>query len=143
MKECRFNIAKSKESSARVTLWRQFGIERSYTMESTYCGFDTGIYSGKQIGITEHNEMGRRLAEALLHLQNYTEGISHLPQSMANAVAEIPPPPISPASPPNRSNNRRKSLGSTPNLQGTRMNLRRSNTVKSTTSIASTPSPSK
>uniref|UniRef100_A0AC34FYF5 Uncharacterized protein n=1 Tax=Panagrolaimus sp. ES5 TaxID=591445 RepID=A0AC34FYF5_9BILA len=113
-------------------------------MESTYCGFDTGPYSGKQIGITEHNEMGRRLAEALLHLQNFNEGISHLPQSTANAVSEIPPPPISPASPPSRSNNRRKSLGSsTPNLQGSRMNLRRSNTMKSTTSIASTPPPSK
>lgn len=49
MKECRFNIAKSKESSARVTLWRQFNIERSYTMESTYCGFDVGVYAGKQV----------------------------------------------------------------------------------------------
>lgn len=87
--------------------------------------------------------MGRRLAEALLHLQNYMEGISHLPKSTANAV-EPPPPPILPMSPPNRSSsNRRKSLGNAPNIQGSKMNLRRSNTMKSTSSIASTPSPSK
>uniref|UniRef100_A0A7E4VT98 Pepdidase_M14_N domain-containing protein n=1 Tax=Panagrellus redivivus TaxID=6233 RepID=A0A7E4VT98_PANRE len=38
LKECRFSIAKSKEPSARVALWRQFGLERCYTMESTYAG---------------------------------------------------------------------------------------------------------
>jgi hypothetical protein len=146
MKECRFNIAKSKESSARVTLWRQFNIERSYTMESTYCGFDMGPYAGKQIGITEHNEMGRRLAEALLHLQNYNEGISHLPRATAKNVNEIPPPPVPPSSPPNRStsnSSRRKSVGSASNLSGTRMNLRRSNTMKSAASIASAAPSSK
>ena len=65
LKECRFNIAKSKESSARVTLWRQFNIERSYTMESTYCGFDTGRYAGKQVSkvlvISNHNKKYFRL----------------------------------------------------------------------------------
>ncbi|KAH7693976.1 zinc carboxypeptidase, partial [Aphelenchoides avenae] len=48
LKDCKFSVTKTKEPSARIALWRQFGIERCYTMESTYCGFDTGAYSGKQ-----------------------------------------------------------------------------------------------
>ena len=41
---CSFVVEKSKETTARVVVWRQFGIARSYTMESSYCGCDQGIY---------------------------------------------------------------------------------------------------
>lgn len=37
---CTFNVDKSKEATGRVVVWRM-GVERSYTMESTYCGMDT------------------------------------------------------------------------------------------------------
>uniref|UniRef100_A0A0N4UGX2 Peptidase_M14 domain-containing protein n=1 Tax=Dracunculus medinensis TaxID=318479 RepID=A0A0N4UGX2_DRAME len=69
LSNCRFNITKSKESSARVTVWRQFGVTRSYTMESSYCGFESGCYAGLQIGITELKEIGRDLCESLLCLR--------------------------------------------------------------------------
>ena len=39
---CRFNIESSKESTARVVMFREFGIINSFTLESTYCGFDIG-----------------------------------------------------------------------------------------------------
>ncbi|KAE9547372.1 hypothetical protein FO519_009416 [Halicephalobus sp. NKZ332] len=130
LRECRFNIAKSKESSARVTLWRQFGIERSYTMESTYCGFDVGPYAGKQIGITEHNEMGQKLVEALLLLKNYTEGVAALPNGMN---PEPPPAPVFSSPIERTSTGRRRSLGTT--SIASRPNFRRSNTFKSTTSL--------
>ena len=41
---CSFVIEKSKEATARVALWKQLGIARCYTMESTYCGADQGLY---------------------------------------------------------------------------------------------------
>ena len=41
---CSFSVEKSKEAAARVVVWRQMGVQRSYTMESTYCGAETGIY---------------------------------------------------------------------------------------------------
>lgn len=41
-KSCRYKVEKAKESTARVTVWREYGVTRSYTMESTYCGFDQG-----------------------------------------------------------------------------------------------------
>ncbi|CAI4227634.1 unnamed protein product [Auanema sp. JU1783] len=63
---CRFTIVPSKESSARVTVWRQFGVARSYTMESTYSGFETGPLKGLQIGILELKKMGRELLSGIL-----------------------------------------------------------------------------
>ncbi len=39
---CSFAIEKSKEATARVVVWRELGVARSYTMESTYCGADQG-----------------------------------------------------------------------------------------------------
>lgn len=49
MKDCAFSITKGKEFSARIALWRQFAIERAYTMEATYCGFDNKKFSGSQV----------------------------------------------------------------------------------------------
>lgn len=46
---CHFAITKAKEFSARIAMWRQFNLERAYTMEATYCGFDCGRNSGKQV----------------------------------------------------------------------------------------------
>lgn len=46
---CNFSITKSKEFSARVAMWRQFNLMRAYTLEATFCGFDCGYNSGKQV----------------------------------------------------------------------------------------------
>uniref|UniRef100_A0A914ZSG6 Cytosolic carboxypeptidase 1 n=2 Tax=Parascaris univalens TaxID=6257 RepID=A0A914ZSG6_PARUN len=67
--ECLFSIAKAKEPSARVVVWRQFNIPRVHTMEATYCGFDAGRYAGYQVGIAKLKEMGRDLCMALLPLK--------------------------------------------------------------------------
>ena len=41
---CSFVVEKAKEGTARVVVWREIGVNRCYTMESTYCGFDQGLY---------------------------------------------------------------------------------------------------
>ena len=41
---CSFIVEPSKESTARVVVWREIGVVRSYTMESTYSGCDQGPY---------------------------------------------------------------------------------------------------
>ena len=41
---CSFVVEKYKESTGRVVVWRQLGVIRSYTMESSYCGCDQGPY---------------------------------------------------------------------------------------------------
>ncbi|XP_070542811.1 cytosolic carboxypeptidase 1-like isoform X3 [Ptychodera flava] len=66
---CSFVVEKSKEATARVVVWREIGVLRSYTMESTYCGCDQGPYKGFQIGTRELEEMGKKFCEALLKLK--------------------------------------------------------------------------
>lgn len=39
-----FQVEKSRSATARVVVWREIGVLRSYTMETTYNGFNQGIY---------------------------------------------------------------------------------------------------
>ncbi|CAL2028713.1 unnamed protein product [Caenorhabditis brenneri] len=66
--ECRFNVARAKESSARVNVWRQFGVATSYTLESTFCGFHKGQNSGYQINTSDLKEIGRDLLHSFLEM---------------------------------------------------------------------------
>ncbi|NXF93711.1 CBPC4 carboxypeptidase, partial [Eubucco bourcierii] len=44
MNSCSFLVEKSRESTARVVVWKEMGVLRSYTMESTYCSCSHGLY---------------------------------------------------------------------------------------------------
>ncbi|GMR52302.1 hypothetical protein PMAYCL1PPCAC_22497 [Pristionchus mayeri] len=72
-RNCRWSIVRSKEGSARVALWRQLGLQRAYTMECTYAGFESGPYKGYQIGIGELKEIGRNLVHTALTLSKRDE----------------------------------------------------------------------
>uniref|UniRef100_A0A3Q1EY46 Cytosolic carboxypeptidase 1 n=1 Tax=Acanthochromis polyacanthus TaxID=80966 RepID=A0A3Q1EY46_9TELE len=72
MASCSFVVERSKESTARVVVWREIGVQRSYTMESTLCGCDQGKYKGLQIGTRELEEMGAQFCMALLRLKRLT-----------------------------------------------------------------------
>ncbi|XP_069077548.1 cytosolic carboxypeptidase 4 [Pleurodeles waltl] len=65
---CSFLVEKSRASTARIVVWREIGVMRSYTMESTYCGCNQGPYKGLQIGTKELEEMGVKFCQALLVL---------------------------------------------------------------------------
>ncbi|XP_036954901.1 cytosolic carboxypeptidase 1 isoform X1 [Acanthopagrus latus] len=72
MGSCSFVVERSKESTARVVVWREIGVQRSYTMESTLCGCDQGKYKGLQIGTRELEEMGAQFCVSLLRLKRLT-----------------------------------------------------------------------
>ena len=40
--DCAFAVQKSKESTARIVVWREIGLVNSYTLESSFCGADFG-----------------------------------------------------------------------------------------------------
>lgn len=42
LESCCFHVERSKEATARVTGWRQFGIELSYTYECSTAGCNQG-----------------------------------------------------------------------------------------------------
>lgn len=65
---CQFGITRGKESSARVTVWRQFGVTNAYTMESTFFGFETGAFKGYQISTNDLKDIGRELLLGILEV---------------------------------------------------------------------------
>ncbi|XP_038603282.1 cytosolic carboxypeptidase 4 [Tachyglossus aculeatus] len=69
MSSCSFLVEKSRAATARVVVWRELGILRSYTMESSYCGCNQGRYQGLQFGTRELEEMGATFCLSLLLLQ--------------------------------------------------------------------------
>ncbi|XP_071610403.1 cytosolic carboxypeptidase 4 isoform X1 [Heliangelus exortis] len=73
MNSCSFLVEKSRESTARVVVWKEMGVLRSYTMESTYCGCSHGLYKGLQLGTQELEEMGSKfcLGLLILHLKSF------------------------------------------------------------------------
>uniref|UniRef100_A0A674JR25 Cytosolic carboxypeptidase 1 n=1 Tax=Terrapene triunguis TaxID=2587831 RepID=A0A674JR25_9SAUR len=90
MSSCSFVVEKSKESTARVVVWREIGVQRSYTMESTLCGCDQGKYKGLQIGTRELEEMGAKFCVALLRLKRLTSPLEfNLPSSLLDIENEL------------------------------------------------------
>jgi hypothetical protein len=43
---CFFEVQKLRESTARVVVYREFGVIRSYTCEASFCGSSNGIFNG-------------------------------------------------------------------------------------------------
>nr|XP_033776886.1 cytosolic carboxypeptidase 4 isoform X2 [Geotrypetes seraphini] len=68
MRSSSFVVEKSRASTARVVVWREIGVLRSYTMESTYGSCNQGIYKGIQLGTKELEEMGAKFCLGLLVL---------------------------------------------------------------------------
>ncbi|XP_048146422.1 cytosolic carboxypeptidase 1 isoform X1 [Corvus hawaiiensis] len=90
MGSCSFVVEKSKESTARVVVWREIGVQRSYTMESTLCGCDQGKYKGLQIGTRELEEMGAKFCVGLLHLKRMSSPLEYsLPSSLLDIENEL------------------------------------------------------
>lgn len=67
---CNYLVEKSRSATARVVVWREMGVLRSYTMESTYNGCDQGIYKDRQTGTRELQEMGLKFCHSLLSVTN-------------------------------------------------------------------------
>lgn len=62
----RFSVHKSKEATARITLWRELKIPNVFTMEASFCGANKGQLESKHF-MPEHFMLaGRKLLEALI-----------------------------------------------------------------------------
>ncbi|XP_053128273.1 cytosolic carboxypeptidase 4 isoform X3 [Hemicordylus capensis] len=89
MSSCSFLVEKSRDSTARVVVWREIGVLRSYTMESTYCGCSHGLYKGLQIGTGELEEMGAKFCLGLLVLQLKSLPCSRKVMAQAEALLDL------------------------------------------------------
>ncbi|KAM8892295.1 cytosolic carboxypeptidase 4 isoform 2-T2 [Spinachia spinachia] len=80
-----YRVEKSRSATARVVVWREMGVLRSYTMESTHNGCDQGIYKGLQTGTRELQEMGVKFCLSLLSV---TKDVKSLYSHMDNDVLD-------------------------------------------------------
>ena len=62
----RFVVQKSKEGTGRVVMWREAGIQNSYTLEATYSGSTQGKLKYVQFSTAHLEEMGYHLCDTLL-----------------------------------------------------------------------------
>ena len=63
---CRFNVSKSKETTARVALFKELKIPCVFTMESSFAGVDFGNESGQHFTTQMLESLGKDLCRTLL-----------------------------------------------------------------------------
>ncbi|XP_022106220.1 uncharacterized protein LOC110987635 isoform X8 [Acanthaster planci] len=65
---CKFHVKRCKEATGRVVMWRELGINNSFTMEATFCGSkdirreDTP----RHFNLSDFEDLGRHFCEALM-----------------------------------------------------------------------------
>lgn len=98
---CSFIVEKAKETTARVVVWRQIGVLRSYTMESTYCGIDRdGKFKDQHVTTSMLEDMGQKFSEALIRTRtkftadNNTVSFPPLSDSQQNLGATAQDPDL-------------------------------------------------
>lgn len=57
---------KSKEATARISIWKELKIPAIYTMEASFCGADKGELKDKHFTTENLMMSGRKVLEALL-----------------------------------------------------------------------------
>jgi len=67
--QCLWHFTKQKEGTARVVFWREFNVQNTFTMESSYCGsnLDRNM-QGFHFNTTHFLEMGAKFCAALYDL---------------------------------------------------------------------------
>ena len=65
-KDSRFSVTKSKEKTARISLFRELNIPCIYTMEASFWGADQGEYANIHFREEHLMNIGRKLISALI-----------------------------------------------------------------------------
>lgn len=68
--DCVFGLQKAKESTARVVLYKEFGIINSFTMEASFCGSNFGKHADFHFNQEHLQQIGHDFCEALLEFCN-------------------------------------------------------------------------
>lgn len=63
---CDFHVPISKISTARFVVFSELNVERSYTLEASFCGPDFGERKDTQFSTLDLEEMGRQWCQSLL-----------------------------------------------------------------------------
>ncbi|XP_017875220.1 cytosolic carboxypeptidase 1-like isoform X2 [Ceratina calcarata] len=85
---CSFKVERNKESTARVAIWRQLGVSRSYTMESSFCGCDQGNLAGLHLDTKDLKAIGQDFCQALSMMKDCAEDWSIEKIPMGEGIPE-------------------------------------------------------
>jgi hypothetical protein len=79
-KDCRFAMQKSKESTMRITIFKETHIKNVFTLEASFCGMDFGPYAAIHFTTSHLQDMGKHLCLSLLVYSNLQVGPAPEPQ---------------------------------------------------------------
>ncbi|XP_050422102.1 uncharacterized protein LOC126834319 [Adelges cooleyi] len=82
LSQCKYKVERNRETTARITVWRCYGVKRSYTLETSYCGCDEGLYKGFHLGIRQLKEIGSTFCMALSSLDEETKKRENMPSNI-------------------------------------------------------------
>eukprot|EP00347_Sterkiella_histriomuscorum_P022485 403338316 len=67
-KDCRFKVEPYKLGTGRVVAWKQFQITHSFTLESSFYGYDYGEDQHKCFTETDYQEVGSKLCQSIFEM---------------------------------------------------------------------------
>ena len=80
-KKCKFSMARCKEGTSRVAVWKMLRIPAVYTLETSLCGGALGSpnphYTPETLA-----EIGRKLCQAIIVYQNIKPAIDESPLTL-------------------------------------------------------------
>lgn len=77
LSQCKYKIERNRETTARITVWRAYGVKRSYTLETSYCGCDEGLYKVKYSRLLCLGSSNYRFLISTLRSRNRTKPLSN------------------------------------------------------------------
>ena len=91
--DCSFAVQKSKESTARIVMWREFSLVNSYTLEASFLGPNRGENAGLHFNPTHLQVMGRFFCKTLVdyacNSERVTEAIGELRSRFPQGGASV------------------------------------------------------
>lgn len=75
---CRFNIERSKESTARVVMFKEYNIMNSFTLECSFYGKEINSDDAQAASKQFENQLQMRACISQQHLQNKKKKYDHM-----------------------------------------------------------------
>ena len=82
----KYTIERGRESTARVVVWREFDVGRSYTLESTFSGCNIGQLEGQHLGTHHLFNIGLTFLQALMSLDQNLDNVDNYPELCQTSI---------------------------------------------------------
>ena len=73
-RECRFNVSRSKEKTARISLWKEMRLPNVFTLEASFFGYKDNVYKTKHYNIQDYLDIGKDICINLSNIMHDENG---------------------------------------------------------------------